>query len=67
MTAKIKLPKKSTPRKSYKPRKVNALTSYISVPVDLITKNKYTKLDLEARKIIISKARAVIINDVQQR
>jgi hypothetical protein len=36
------------------------------VPVDLITKNKYTKLDLEARKIIISKARTVIFNDVQQ-
>jgi hypothetical protein len=66
MTAKKKLPKKSTPRKSYKPKKVNALTSYISVPVDLVTKNKYTKLDLETRKIIISKARTVIFNDVQQ-
>jgi hypothetical protein len=64
MTAKKKLPKKSIPRKSYKPTKVNALTSYISVPVDLITKNKYKKLDLETRKIIISKARTSIINDV---
>jgi hypothetical protein len=34
------------------------------VPVDLITKNKYKKLDLETRKIIISKARTSIINDV---
>jgi hypothetical protein len=64
MTAKIKLPKKSTPRKSYKPTKVNALTSYISVPVDLITKNKYTNLALKTRKNIIAKARTSIVNDV---
>jgi hypothetical protein len=66
MTAKTKLPKKSTPRKSYKPRKENALTSYISVPVDLKTKNKYTNLDLETRRTIISKARTSIFNDVLQ-
>jgi hypothetical protein len=64
MTAKKKLPKKSTPRKSYKPRKENALTSYISVPVDLKTKNKYTSLGLVIRKQIVAQAREGIVNSI---